>query len=62
MNAPSSSRSPACIPLAVLLAAALAAGCTTTFDSTNEKVDYKGAAAKTKPLEVPPDLSQLARD
>jgi outer membrane protein assembly factor BamC len=62
LNAPSSSRSPACIPLAVLLAAALAAGCTTTFDSTNEKVDYKGAAAKTKPLEVPPDLSQLARD
>jgi len=55
-------RTPARTPLALLLAAALAAGCTTTFDSTNDKVDYKGAAAKTKPLEVPPDLSQLARD
>lgn len=53
---------PARTPLALLLAAALAAGCTTTFDSTNDKVDYKGAAAKTKPLEVPPDLSQLSRD
>jgi outer membrane protein assembly factor BamC len=53
---------PARAPLALLIAAALAGGCTTTFDSTNDKVDYKGAAAKTRPLEVPPDLSQLSRD
>jgi outer membrane protein assembly factor BamC len=50
------------IHCAVLASLVLLAGCTTTFDSTNDKVDYKGAAAKTKPLEVPPDLSQLARD
>jgi outer membrane protein assembly factor BamC len=58
LNAPHLART----PLALLIATALAAGCTTTFDSTNDKVDYKGAAAKTRPLEVPPDLSQLARD
>ena len=28
----------------------------------SDKADYKAAGAKTKPLEVPPDLSQLARD
>ena len=29
---------------------------------SGDKVDYRNAAAKTKPLEVPPDLTQLARD
>jgi outer membrane protein assembly factor BamC len=55
-------RYPARAPLALLIAAALTTGCGTTFDSTSDKVDYKGAAAKTRPLEIPPDLSQLARD
>ena len=27
-----------------------------------DKVDYRSAAAKSRPLEVPPDLTQLARD
>lgn len=40
---------------------ALLSACSTTFD--NEKVNYKSSAS-TKPaaLDVPPDLSQLARD
>jgi outer membrane protein assembly factor BamC len=29
---------------------------------SGDKIDYKGQANKTAPLEVPPDLSQLARD
>jgi outer membrane protein assembly factor BamC len=55
-------RSPARTTLALLIAATLAAGCASSFDSTSDKVEYKGAAAKTRPLEVPPDLTQLARD
>jgi outer membrane protein assembly factor BamC len=42
-----------------LAALALFSGCT-VFSSDN--VDYKGAAARTRPLDVPPDLTQLARD
>jgi outer membrane protein assembly factor BamC len=46
----------------VLLALSLA-GCS-TFDNlmSSDKVDYRSQAAKTQPLEVPPDLTQLARD
>jgi outer membrane protein assembly factor BamC len=43
----------------------LLAACTTTSTDgffSGEKVDYSSAAAKSKPLEVPPDLSQLNRD
>ena len=43
----------------VAIAVALLAACTTT---TNDKIDYRGAAEKTRPLEVPPDLTQLARE
>lgn len=42
-----------------LAAAALLSGCTVF---SGDSVDYKGAAAKTRPLDVPPDLTQLARD
>jgi outer membrane protein assembly factor BamC len=39
------------------------AGCSSTDGLfAGDKVDYRGAAAKTKPLEVPPDLTQLARE
>jgi outer membrane protein assembly factor BamC len=50
--------------MAVAAAAALGACTTTSTDGFfgGEKVDYRGAAAKTKPLDVPPDLSQLARE
>lgn len=54
---------PARTPLA-LAALALAAGCTTTGDGlfSGGKVDYRSANVREQPLEVPPDLTQLARD
>lgn len=49
--------------LAVLaLCTALLAGCGSGSLLGSDKIDYKSASAKTEPLEVPPDLSQLARD
>ncbi len=47
---------------ALALVAALS-GCS-SIDGflSGDKVDYRNSAAKTKPLEVPPDLTQLARD
>ncbi len=49
--------------LALAALACLLAACTSTDGLfSGEKVDYRSAAAKTKPLEVPPDLTQLARD
>jgi len=48
-------------PLA--LAAALLAGCTTIGNLFgDDKPDYRSGAAKTQALEVPPDLTQLARE
>jgi outer membrane protein assembly factor BamC len=50
------------VALGVLLALGLA-GCSsvgTMFGG--DKVDYRTEAVKTKPLDVPPDLSQLARE
>ena len=43
--------------------AALSAGCS-SLDAglSGDTVDYRSTAAKSKPLEVPPDLSQLARE
>ncbi|HSQ72158.1 MAG TPA: outer membrane protein assembly factor BamC, partial [Rubrivivax sp.] len=43
----------------------LLTACTTTSTDgffSGEKVDYSSAAAKSKPLEVPPDLTQLSGD
>ena len=44
------------------LATLLVSGCTVLNPFSGEKVDYKTSAGKSKPLEVPPDLSQLSRD
>jgi outer membrane protein assembly factor BamC len=44
------------------LACALAACSSTEGLLTGDKIDYRSQANKTPPLEVPPDLSQLARD
>ena len=44
------------------LATLLVSGCTVLNPFSGEKVDYKTSAARSKPLEVPPDLSQLSRD
>ncbi len=46
---------------AVLLLALAMGGCS-SVDSGNDKVDYRAGARKTAPLDVPPDLTALARD
>ena len=47
----------------ITAAAATLAGCS-TLDGlfSGDRIDYKSQAAKTAPLEVPPDLTQLQRD
>ena len=51
---------------AATLALLLALGaCTSTSESgifSSDRVDYRGAARRTAPLDVPPDLTQLSRD
>jgi outer membrane protein assembly factor BamC len=43
--------------------AALLAACTTSTDGLfSEKVDYRSAPTNTQTLEIPPDLTQLARE
>jgi len=46
---------------ATLLLALTMAGCT-AVDVSGDKVDYRSKATKTDPLDIPPDLTQLARD
>ncbi|MFT3820957.1 MAG: outer membrane protein assembly factor BamC [Rubrivivax sp.] len=49
-----------CMALAI---AACLAGCSSVDGFlSGDKVDYRAGATKTRPLEVPPDLTQLARD
>jgi outer membrane protein assembly factor BamC len=49
--------------LAVLALAAALAGCSSLEGLfSGDKVDYRNAAAKAKPLEVPPDLTQLSHE
>ena len=50
--------------LALIGTTALLAACTTTGEGlfAGEKVDYRSTAIKAQPLEVPPDLTQLARE
>ena len=49
---------------AATLALALALGGCASVENllSGEKIDYRSQSAKTTPLEVPPDLTQLARD
>jgi outer membrane protein assembly factor BamC len=50
-------------PLLCSLALALAlAGCSSSSLFSGDRVDYRSAATKVNPLEVPPDLAQLSRD
>jgi outer membrane protein assembly factor BamC len=49
--------------LAVLALATALAGCSSIEGLfSGDKVDYRSGAVKAKPLEVPPDLTQLAKD
>lgn len=52
-------RASAGAPVALLLL--LTAGCS-SLDTPRDSLEYRAKAAKTAPLDVPPDLSQLARD
>jgi outer membrane protein assembly factor BamC len=49
---------------ATLISAGLALGACSSIDGmlSGDKIDYKSQAAKTAPLDVPPDLTQLQRD
>jgi outer membrane protein assembly factor BamC len=47
---------------ATLLLLASLAGCTTYTGIGDEKIDYRSTGNKTAGLDVPPDLTQLARD
>jgi outer membrane protein assembly factor BamC len=53
----------AAAPLLALTLALTLAGCS-SFDNaiSGDKVDYRTRAGKTDPLDVPPDLTQLARE
>ena len=50
--------------LALIGMTAVLAACTTTGDGlfSGEKVNYRSTTMKAQPLEVPPDLTQLARE
>jgi outer membrane protein assembly factor BamC len=49
-------------PVAIAALAALT-GCSTVSELfSGDKIDYRAKSAKAAPLEVPPDLTQLARD
>ncbi|MGS0755692.1 hypothetical protein ACVBEH_14040 [Roseateles sp. GG27B] len=51
------------IRLACLVLVAALAGCTSVGSLfSSDKVDYRGGARQTTGLDVPPDLTQLARD
>jgi outer membrane protein assembly factor BamC len=52
------------VRLAAVMTAALALGACSTVDGIlqGDKIDYKSQSAKTAPLEIPPDLTQLQRD
>ena len=51
-------------PLCLVLALALALAACASLDQVpgNETVDYRTSGNKTAPLDIPPDLTQLARD
>ena len=51
------------LTLSVAAAALLLGGCSSLQNMVlGDKIDYRSQANKTQPLEVPPDLTQLARD
>jgi outer membrane protein assembly factor BamC len=50
------------VRLACLVLAGSLAGCSSTDIFSSDKVDYRSAARQTSGLDVPPDLTQLARD
>ena len=63
LSQPRSGPSRVALPLALLLTSMVLTGCSSLNETlSGDKLDYKSAAVKARSLEVPPDLSQLARD
>lgn len=62
MPVPSSRPALALQRLAVVAATAALTACSSMDFFSGDKIDYRSKAAKTSPLEVPPDLSQLSRE
>ena len=63
MNAPLYRLAAPATRLTALALAAALAGCSSLGSMLEgDKVDYRSGGAKTARLEVPPDLTQLARD
>jgi outer membrane protein assembly factor BamC len=47
---------------AAALSSLLALGACSSLDTTSDTIDYRSTTSRAKPLDVPPDLSQLTRD
>ncbi len=62
ISLPAAALAPTPVRAASLALVLALAGCTTTFDGSDSKVDYRSQATKTAALDVPPDLTQLARE
>lgn len=64
MSQPLSKRAPRAALLSVSASMLLGLGACSSIENlvSGDKIDYKGTANRTAGLEVPPDLSQLARD
>lgn len=63
MKSMTPSLAPTRTTLALAALATVLAGCSAIENTiSGERVDYRSQAGKTSPLEVPPDLTQLARD
>ncbi len=50
------------VALAAAASVALLAGCTIMDSGSSDSIDYRSNTVRAKPLDVPPDLTQLARD
>lgn len=50
------------VALAAAACAMLLGGCSLLDSGANDTVDYRNTAVRAKPLDVPPDLTQLSRD
>lgn len=58
---PNAARRARPVALAAAVTAALLAGCS-SLDGGSDSLDYRNNTVRAKPLDVPPDLTQLARD
>ena len=50
------------VALAAAVSVALLGGCSIMDSGSNDSIDYRNNTVRAKPLDVPPDLTQLSRD